>query len=215
MRAASTGGSLSASAWAVSRAMIVRAGQRLSTKRATSCGRKMRASSISFSFAGGPSVERRRLRRDQDEIGGKQRRAHQTGDARRPVDNDVVGIAGEFGRLQVQRIAGKADDAEQPWPALLQPLLGPVERRALRIGVDQGDALSFPGPFAGEMQRERRLADAAFLVEERDDHRSLLRAFHRLRRSPTTEGLDSSRLESKLVGSESVDRLDEFGCPGS
>jgi hypothetical protein len=55
------------------------------------------------------------------------------GDARRPVDDDVVG---ELWRLPVQRIAGKADDTEQPRPALLQSLLGSVERGALRIGVD-------------------------------------------------------------------------------
>jgi hypothetical protein len=41
----------------------------------------------------------------------------------------------------------------------------------LRVGVDQRDALPTPSPFAGEMQRQRRLADAALLVEERDDHR--------------------------------------------
>jgi hypothetical protein len=111
-------------------------------------------------FAGGPPIERRRLRRDQDQIGGKQRRTHQTGDARRPVDNDVVGIAGEFRRLAVQRVARQPDDAEQAWEALLRALLGPVERRALRIGVDQGDALSFPGPFAREMEGERGRASS-------------------------------------------------------
>jgi len=60
-----------------------------------------------------------------------------------------------------------------------------------------------------------RFADAAVLVEERDEHRSLLPVFHRLRRSAITEGLDSSMLESKLAASESIDRLDEFGCSGS
>jgi hypothetical protein len=45
------------------------------------------------------------------------------------------------------------------------PLLRPVERRALRVRVDQRDALALPCPFAGEVERQRRLADAALLVE--------------------------------------------------
>ena len=50
------------------------------------------------------------------------------------------------------------------------PLLGPIEGGALGIGVDNDDALSVAGPLTGEMQGERRLADATFLIEERDDH---------------------------------------------
>ena len=157
-------------------------------------------------LARGPAVERRRLRGDQHQVGGEQRRAHQPGDARRPVDDDVIGVAGEFRRLAMQRVARQADDAEQARQALPGALLGPVERRALRVGVDQRDPLSFPGPFAGEMQGERRLADAALLVEERHDHRGCSCAvFHRSRRSPTTEELNSCRLESKLGGSEAIE----------
>jgi predicted phosphoribosyltransferase len=63
-----------------------------------------------------------RLRRDRHQIGGKQRRSHQAGKALRAVDNDGVGVAGEFWPLRVQHIAGKADAAKQPWPALLQGL---------------------------------------------------------------------------------------------
>jgi hypothetical protein len=85
----------------------------------------------------------------------------------------VVGLAGELWRLPVERAAGKAGDTEQPWPALLQALLGPVERGALRVGVDQRDP-PLPGPFTSEMRRERRLADAALLVEECHDHRCRL-----------------------------------------
>src|SRR3546814_20566668 len=48
--------------------------------------------------------------------------------------------------------------------------LRPVECRALRIGVDQDDAPSFSRPGSGEMQGQRGLADAALLVEKRDDH---------------------------------------------
>ena len=70
----------------------------------------------------------------------------------------------------MQRVARQTDDAEQARQRLRAALLGPVERRALRVGVDQRDALALARPFAGEMQRQRRLADAAFLIEERDDH---------------------------------------------
>ena len=127
----------------------------------------------------GPAVERRRLHRDQHEVGGEQRRAHQAGDTRRPVDDDVIGVARELRRFAMERVAREADDAEQPRQGPPGALLRPVERRALRVGVDQRDALALPRPFAGEMQRERRLADAALLVEERDDHR----------RSPGDRGL--------------------------
>ena len=87
----------------------------------------------------------------------------------------------------------------EPFP---RALLGPIERRALRIGVDQGDSFPFPAPFAGEMQGQCRLADAALLVEQRDDHRALVPVIHRSRRVPTSEGLDSFRLDSKLGASE-------------
>ena len=155
------------------RAMSVRAAQRLSTKRATSCGAEdARLGDELQHLAGGPAVERRGLRRDQDEIGREQGRAHQAGNARRPVDDDVAGVSRELGRLAMEGVARKADDAEEPRQAFLGALLGPVERRALRVGVDQGDALALAGPLPGEMQGERGLADAALLIEERDDHRA-------------------------------------------
>ncbi|GBQ64567.1 hypothetical protein AA103196_0906 [Ameyamaea chiangmaiensis NBRC 103196] len=43
----------------------------------------------------------------------------------------------------------------------------------MRVGVDKRDALAALRPFAGEMERDRRLADAALLVEQRDDHDGL------------------------------------------
>ena len=72
----------------------------------------------------------------------------------------------------MEGVARKADDAEEPRQAFPGALLGPVERRALRVGVDQGDALALASPLPGEMQGERCLADAALLIEERDDHRA-------------------------------------------
>ena len=54
---------------------------------------------------------------------------------------------------------------------LPRALLRPVERRALRVGVDQRDVFAVQRPFAGEVQGERRLADAALLIEQSDDHR--------------------------------------------
>ena len=64
---------------------------------------------------------------------------------------NVIGVAGEFRRLAMQRVADKPDDAEQPAIPSLRALLGLIEGGALRIGVDQHDPLPFPGPFAGEM----------------------------------------------------------------
>src|SRR5690606_4861922 len=65
---------------------------------------------------------------------------------------------------------GKADDGEQPWQPFMAAPLRPVERGALRVGIDKNDALALRSPGSGEMQRQRGLADAALLIEERDDH---------------------------------------------
>src|SRR5260370_33938977 len=70
----------------------------------------------------------------------------------------------------MQRVAGKPDDAEEARQAFLCALLGPIERRALRVRVDDDDALALGSPGSRYMQRQCRLADAALLVEERDDH---------------------------------------------
>src|SRR3546814_3043234 len=70
----------------------------------------------------------------------------------------------------MQRLACETDDAEAPAPAGLAARLGPVERGALRIGVDDDDRLAALGQFAGQVRGERGLADAALLVEQGDDH---------------------------------------------
>src|SRR5690348_6291419 len=125
-------------------------------------------------------------------------------------------MSGELGRLAMQRVARQADHAEQAVETAARTLLGPIEGRALRIGVDERDPLSLPGPLAGEMQRERRLADAAFLVEQRDDYRLLPSAvFHRSASRPTSEELDSSWLESKLGGSQVTEFRSENTASGS
>src|SRR6185437_12725382 len=162
-----------------------------------------------------PAVEGRRLHGDQREVSGEQRRAQQCGDARRSVDNDVIGMPAELEGFAMQRVAREADDAEQAAMAPACALLGPVERRALRVGVDQRDPLSLPGPLAGEMQGERRLADATFLIEQRNDHRAPLPALHWVAPSPTTDSLDSSWLESKLGGSQATEFSAENVDPGS
>jgi hypothetical protein len=82
----------------------------------------------------------------------------------------VIGVASDLWRFTMQRIARKAQNAEEAGDRFLGPLLGPVERRALRVCIDDDNALSGVRPSAGEMQRHRRLADAALLVEQRDDH---------------------------------------------
>ena len=62
----------------------------------------------------GPAVERRRLYRDQHEVGGEQRRAHQAGDTRRSVDDDMIGGARDLRRLAMERVARETHHAEQP-----------------------------------------------------------------------------------------------------
>jgi hypothetical protein len=51
----------------------------------------------------------------------------------------VIGVAREFGRFPMKRVARQADDAEQPRQPFLCPLLGPIESGALRVGIDKGD----------------------------------------------------------------------------
>ena len=106
----------------------------------------------------------------------------------------MIGVAGELGCFAMQRIARQADDAEETRQAFAGALFGPVERRALRIGVDEDDALTLACPCAGEMQCERRLADAPFLVEQRDDHDDA----PRLRRACPPSAGPNKKLESLL-----------------
>jgi len=85
----------------------------------------------------------------------------------------MIDVARQLRRFAVERVARQADDTEQPLQSLPAALLRPVECRSLWVGVDQRDALPMPSPFTGEMEGERRLSDAALLVEERDDHDGL------------------------------------------
>src|SRR3546814_15231060 len=98
----------------------------------------------------------------------------------------------------MKRISRQTDDTKQACQAFTRSLLRPVERRALGIGVDENDALSSPSPFAGQVQRERRLADAALLIEERDDHDA----------PPRRRGVPSAGVASRLPGWTTP-------CPGS
>jgi len=87
-------------------------------------------------------IRRRGLRWDEHEVGGEKRGAHEPRDARRPVDDEMMGVARELRRLPMKRVAGKADDAEEPRQSFFCALLRPVERRALCVGIDQDDALA-------------------------------------------------------------------------
>ena len=78
----------------------------------------MRASPSSAEhLRGRPAVERRWLHGDQHQVGGEQRRPHQAGDTRRPVDDDMIGASGEFRRFAMKRISRETDDAKQPCQA--------------------------------------------------------------------------------------------------
>ena len=75
-----------------------------------------------------PAVERRWQYRDEDEVCCEERGAHQPGDARRPVDDDVIDAARQLGRVAMECIACEPDRAEQTRQALRGALFGPVER---------------------------------------------------------------------------------------
>jgi len=90
--------------------------------------------------------------------------------ATRPVEGGVIRVPRQLGRFPVQRVARELDDAEQPVEAFPRALLRQAERRALKIGVDERHSPALQRPFAGEMQRRRRLADATLLVEQGDGH---------------------------------------------
>ena len=70
----------------------------------------------------------------------------------------------------MQRFARQADGAEQPGQALLAAPLRPVQRRALRVGIEQDDVLPAQGQFAGDMGDQGGLAHPAFLVEQGEGH---------------------------------------------
>ena len=79
-------------------------------------------------FRAGPEVVGAGLHRDQHAARppASAERAKR-GDARRPVDDDVIGPPGEFWRFLMQRFACEAHGAEQPWQALLASALRPVQ----------------------------------------------------------------------------------------
>ena len=114
----------------------------------------------------------------------------------------MIGMSGEPGYRAIGSVTYKANDAEQTvaMPACVLP--GPIELGPLRIGIDQRDPLSLPARLAGEMRCNRRCADAAFPIEQRDDHRRLPPVSHRSAPRPTSKRLDSCMLDSKLGGSE-------------
>src|SRR3546814_12240323 len=81
----------------------------------------------------------------------------------------MVDALRQLRRFTVERVTGEADDAEEARQVFASALLGPVQRRPFRIRVDQRDALSPPAPFSGEVERPRRLADAALLIAASGD----------------------------------------------
>src|SRR6266852_519489 len=79
-------------------------------------------------------------------------------------------VAGDLRGFNMERVAGQPQNSEEPRQPFLGALLGPVQSRALRVRVDDHDALALGGPGSGHMQRQGGLADAALVVEERNDH---------------------------------------------
>ncbi|EXS68016.1 hypothetical protein BF95_01405 [Sphingobium sp. Ant17] len=94
--------------------------------RAQSRPEHLRLADQRHHLGAGPEVVGAGLHGDQHALGRQQRGARQSGNARWPVDDDVIGPPGEFWRFLMQRLAGKAHGAEQPWQALLASALRPV-----------------------------------------------------------------------------------------
>ena len=115
--------------------------------------------------------ERRQLNRYKRQIHG-QRRARERGDMARSIHDHAIDVTSNVRRGAVKRVPRETDDSEAPRQPFLRPHLGPSKRAALRVGIDYSDVPSPVGPEAGEVQRQRRLADPVRLVEERDDHGS-------------------------------------------
>src|SRR6266481_8114934 len=82
----------------------------------------------------------------------------------------MIDVARDLRGLNIERIAGEREHIEQPCHPSLGALFRPVERRALRVRVDDRDALALRGPGSGHMQCQGGLADAALVVHERNDH---------------------------------------------
>src|SRR5260221_14468642 len=82
----------------------------------------------------------------------------------------MMDIAGDLRSFNMERVTGQAEHIEQPRQPFLGALFRPVESRALRVPVDDHNALALRGPGSGHMQRQRGLADAALVVEECNDH---------------------------------------------
>src|SRR6185437_16809644 len=89
----------------------------------------------------------------------------------RAVDDDDVVVAGAA--LDLCRGAPAGDGGEvEPGPVLAEPFGAqgmPRGEAALRVDVDEGDAVSLTGPGDGEMRRERGLAGAALLLRDGDN----------------------------------------------
>ncbi|MCY1405469.1 hypothetical protein D9M71_207080 [compost metagenome] len=82
----------------------------------------------------------------------------------------MVGASGQFRGFLVQRLACQVNRAEQPGQTLLAASLGPVQGRALWVGIEQDHVQPAQCQFAGDMGCQGGLADPAFLVEQGDDH---------------------------------------------
>src|SRR6185369_3368561 len=84
---------------------------------------------------------------------------------RRGVDEDVVGA---LDHREGERALEPALGRDQLRQAVLAQRM-PQRERALRIGVDDGDALAAGVGLRGELGGERALAGAALAGRERDD----------------------------------------------
>ncbi|MCY1229475.1 hypothetical protein D9M72_418390 [compost metagenome] len=81
----------------------------------------------------------------------------------------MVGASGQLRCFLVQGFPCQPNGTEQPGQALLAASLCPVQRRALRVGVEQDHVVATQSEFASDMGGQGGLADPAFLVEQGDD----------------------------------------------
>ena len=89
---------------------------------------------------------------------------------RGPSMTRLIAAPGEFWGLLMQSFTSETDGTEKSRQSALIASLRPVERGALRVGVDEEYCLSSRREFACDVRRECRLADPAFLIEHCNDH---------------------------------------------
>src|SRR6266478_4166158 len=118
-------------------------------------------------IARGPHVIWRRLYRDDHQVGRHDGSAPDLVHPRGAVDDHDVVVPGQFGQVSMQGRLCHPDDGEY---RVRLPGGRPGQGAALRICIDQQDAVASLGDHGAEVDRDRGFAHPAHFVEHPDDH---------------------------------------------